>query len=70
MPPDEGESKSEFAGKEPEHELKKVMMTTEGKKVVIVDYVKNLGLYVVSNVDDGESRSPLYRISPDKLKEI
>jgi len=61
---------SEYAGKEPEYENGSVMMTNEGKKVVILNYKKESGLYVVTNVDEVGTRSPAYRVSPDKLRKI
>lgn len=60
--------KSPFAGQEPDFELKSMAQTVDGTKVLIVDYLKDDGLYVVSNVED--EKSPLYKISPDKLKSL
>lgn len=62
---------TEYAGKEAEYENGRVMLTDEGRKVIIVDYLKDKGLYVIDNLDvAAESISPLYRISPDKLRKI
>jgi len=61
---------SEYAGQEPEYENKSVMFTTSGRKVIILSYFKEEGLYVVANIDDeAGTRSPAYKVSPDKLKE-
>lgn len=69
MPRDTSE-KSKYANEEPEYENKSVMLTGEGKKVQILNYLKEKGLYVVMNLDEPGTRSPAYRISPDKLKKI
>ncbi len=68
--PEDTTNKSEYAGREPEYENKSVMLTEEGKKVQILNYLKEQGLYVVMNLDEVGTRSPAYRISPDKLKKI
>lgn len=62
---------TEYAGKDAEYEKGSVMFTDEGRKVTVVDYLKDKGLYVVGNFDAAAgSISPLYRISPDKLQKI
>lgn len=58
---------SEYAGQEPEFEKRQAIQTTSGEKVIIMDYLKDEGLYVVSNVDKPGVTSPAYKISPDKL---
>lgn len=68
MPQNYDSEKSPFAGQEPDFELKSMAQTADGTKVLIVDYIKDQGLYVVSNV--GDERSPLYKISPDKLRSL
>lgn len=68
--PDDTSEKSEYAGKEPEYENKSVMLTSDGKKVTILNYQHDKGLYVVMNLDETGTRSPAYRISPDKLRKI
>jgi len=70
MPKMDGSEATEYAGKEPEYENRSVMLTDEGQKVVVLNYQKEAGLYVVTNVDEAGTRSPAYRISPDKLKII
>ena len=62
--------KSEYAGKEPEFEIGEIMMTTSDKKVLIMDYLKDEGLYVVTNIDNPGETSVAYKVSPDKLKKI
>ncbi len=70
-PEDYGVEASEYAGQEPEFENKSVMVTTAGRKVVIMQYLKEKGLYVVMNMDDpAGTHSPAYKVSPDKLREI
>lgn len=46
------------------------MLTDEGQKIIILNYQKETGLYVVTNVDEAGTRSPAYRSSPDKLRKI
>jgi len=60
---------SEYAGQEPEYESQSVMFTTSGRKVIILSYFKEEGLYVVANIDEAGTHSPAYKVSPDKLKE-
>jgi len=62
--------KSEHAGKEPEFKTGEMMMTTSDKKVRIMQYLKDKGLYVVMNIDEPGEVSPAYKVSPDKLKRI
>jgi hypothetical protein len=69
MPNDTSE-KSEYAGKEPEYENKSIMLTSDGKKVTILNYQKDKGLYVVMNLNEVETRSPAYRVSPGELIKI
>lgn len=69
MPRDTSE-KSKYANEEPEYENKSVMLTSDGKKVTILNYQHDKGLYVVMNFDEPGTRSPAYRISPDKLRKI
>lgn len=68
MPVGDTSAPTEYAGKEPEFEKGSVMMTFDGKKVFIVDYLKDKGLYVVGRADD--SKIPFYRLGPDKLQKI
>lgn len=68
--PQEDTEKTSYANQEPEFEKRSPAETTDGQKVIIVDYLKEKGLYVVSNVDEPGTTSPLYRISPDKLKPV
>ncbi|MFA5777378.1 MAG: hypothetical protein WC906_02990 [Parcubacteria group bacterium] len=68
--PNDASEKSEYAGKEPEYENKSVMLTSEGKKVTILNYQQDKGLYVVMNLDEVEMHSPAYRISPGELRKI
>ncbi len=68
--PDDTSEKSNYADKEPEYENKSIMLTDEGKKVIILNYQKEKGLYVVTNVYESGVHSPAYRISPDKLRII
>ncbi len=58
---------SAYAGKEPEYEGRQVMRTTSGEKVMIMRYLKDEGLYVVTSVDQAGVISPPYKINPDKL---
>ena len=62
--------KSEYAGKDPVHENRKMMQTASGERVVIMSYLKETGLYVVMNIDKPGTVSPAYKIHPDKLVEI
>lgn len=66
MPTGYDSKPSQFARQERQHENKKLMETTEGVKVIIVDYKKEEGLYVVENADGS---GPLYKVSPNKLVE-
>lgn len=68
--PQEDTEKTSYANQEPEFENRSLAETTDGKKVIIVDYLKEKGLYVISNIDESGTISPLYRISPDKLKPV
>ncbi len=61
---------AEYAGKDPEYENRSVMETVEGQKVMILNYLKDKGLYVVMNLDEKEVRSPAYRVSPNRLRKI
>jgi len=71
MPKGDTGALTEYAGKDAEYEKGSVMLTVEGRRVMIVDYLKDKGLYVVDNLDvTAGSISPLYRISPDKLQKI
>jgi len=67
--PEDTSRKSEYAGKEAEYDNKSVMLTDEGRKVVILNYQKSEGLYAVMNLDEAGTRSPAYRISPEKSEE-
>lgn len=64
---DQSES-TEYAGREAEYERRAIVETIDGESVIIVDYLKDKGLYVVSKIDEPNVRSPLFRISPDKIK--
>ncbi len=61
---------SEYAGKEPEFSVGEMMMTTSDKKVRIMQYLKDKGLYVVMNIDKLGEVSPAYKVNPDKIKRI
>ena len=64
--PNRDESKpTECAGKNPEFELKSVVATDDGREILIVGYLINEGLYVVSQKD---GQGPLPRISPARLR--
>lgn len=67
MPEDLSEE-TKYAGKDPEYRNREVLQTDQGKEVVVVDYLKNLGLYVVSETEQDGIVSPMFRISPDRLK--
>ena len=61
---------SAYAGQEQVYPNGKIMKTTAGHKVRIMNYIKEEGLYVVMNMDDEpETVSPAYKVSPDKLQE-
>ena len=64
MPTNYDSESSKYAGQERQYENKTVMKTNEGVEVVIVDYLKDKGLYVVTNADGA---GPMYKINPDKL---
>jgi len=68
--PQEDTEKTSYANQEPEFENKSLVETTDGRKVIIIDYLKAKGLYVVSDIDKSGTTSPLYRLSPGKLKPI
>ena len=62
--------KSEYAGQDPVYKNRQVMKTVSGEKVVIMNYLKDVGLYVVMNLDKPGTTSPAYKIHPDKLVKI
>ena len=70
MPSNYDTEKSEYAGEDPVYENRQVMQTTSREKIVIIDYLKDLGLYVVMNIDKPGTASPAYKIHPDKLMKI
>jgi len=61
---------SKYAGQDPDYENQTVMSTDSGKRVIILQYLKSEGLYVVTNVDEPGTRSSAYKINPDKLIKI
>ena len=69
MPKYDQSESTEYAGREAEYERRAIVETIDGESVIIVDYLKDKGLYVVSKIgDEPNVRSPLFRISPDKIK--
>lgn len=62
--------KSEYAGKDPIYENRQMVQTITGEKVIIVNYLKDAGLYVVMNIDKPGTVSSAYKINPDKLIKI
>ncbi|OGZ99903.1 MAG: hypothetical protein A3C07_03095 [Candidatus Sungbacteria bacterium RIFCSPHIGHO2_02_FULL_47_11] len=66
--PQESVESTEYAGREAEYEPRTVVETTDGERIVIVDYLKEQGLYVVSKIDKPDVKSSLFRISPSKIK--
>lgn len=68
MPEDNSAEVSKYIGTEPEFERRSVIKTTDGQDVIVLDWLKDKGVYVVTNVDRENTASPAYRISPDKLK--
>lgn len=70
MPSNYDTEKSEYAGKDPVYENRQVMQTTSGERVIIMNYLKDFGLYVVMNIDKPGTVSPAYKIHPDKLVKI
>lgn len=65
MPSHDESGPTEFAGRDPEFKRRTIVTTDEGNEVVIVNYLKDKGLYVVSRKD---GRGPLFRISPAHLR--
>lgn len=61
---------SEYAGQEQMYKNRSMMKTTSGERVIIMNYLKDVGLYVVMNVDSPGTVSPAYKINPDKLVKI
>lgn len=65
---------TEFAGQDPEYQPKSMAETPSGKRVIILGYEKEMGLYIVTNfdsegsVDTGGITTHQYRISPGKLR--
>jgi len=70
IPSNHDTEKSEYAGKDPVYENRQVVRTRTGEKVVIMNYLKDKGLYVVMNIDKPGVTSPAYKIHPDKLVKI
>ena len=70
MPQNYDTEPSKYAGQERVYENKKMMQTISGKKIIIINYNKDEGLYVVMNIDKPGVTSPAYKIHPDKLVEI
>ena len=70
MPPDYDAEKSEYAGQDRVYKNRQIIKTISGGKVIIMDYLKDEGLYVVTNIDGPDTASPAYKIDPDKLVQI
>lgn len=68
MPKYDQSGATEYAGREAEYERKAIVETIDGDRIVIVDYLKDKGLYVVLKIDVSNTINPLFRISPDKIK--
>lgn len=62
--------KTEYVGKDPEFNIKEIVMTTFNEKVIIMQYLKDKGFYVVMNIDEPGEISPAYKINPGKLRRI
>ncbi len=67
IPSSDDTESSKYAGREQQYENGNMMETVSGEKVVIMNYLKDKGLYVVMNIDKPGSTSPVYKIHPDKL---
>lgn len=65
MPKRDENEPTEYAGQEPEFARLASVRTDDGEEVVIVNYLKEQGLYVVSRKD---GQGPLFRISPARLR--
>jgi len=63
MPSRDESEPTEYAGREPEFPNKSVVVTDEGKEVIIVGYLIDKGLYVIA----GKAK-PLFRISPGRFR--
>lgn len=61
---DESES-TEFAGQDPRFARRTLVLTDEDEEVLIVNYIKERGLYVVTRKD---GHGPLFRINPARLR--
>ncbi|HNU95904.1 MAG TPA: hypothetical protein PKH95_00655 [Candidatus Magasanikbacteria bacterium] len=70
MYPDFGAKKTEYAGQEAKYENGTKMLTKDGDEVKILDYKKELGVYVVMRFDKPGTISPPYRVHPDELVPI
>lgn len=65
MPSRDESEPTEFAGQEPQFARQALVTTDQNEDVIIVDYLKDKGLYVVSRED---GHGPLFRISPARLR--
>lgn len=67
MPDRDERGPTEYAGKERLWLNQTVLLLDEGYEVMIFDYLKDLGLYVVARKD---GQGPLFRVSPVRLQKI
>lgn len=65
MPSRDESGPAEFAGQEPQFARRTLVTTDQNEDVIIVNYLKDKGLYVVSRKD---GHGPLFRISPIRLR--
>lgn len=70
MYPDFGAKKTEYAGQEPKFENRTEVLTKDGHKVRVLNYYKELGVYLVARHDEPGTISPPYRVHPDELVPI
>lgn len=64
MPSRDESEPTEFAGRDPAFAIRTLVLTDENEEVLIVNYIKERGLYVVSRKD---GQGPLFCISPARL---